>query len=262
MTEQTESDTTELAEVIDINGAASRASSTAPEHADLLDRMDSLVSVATAVLAQPDEELTFERVVGLALMAVEGCDVATVTMRTEGAEPQTPAFTDDSGRRADLYQYELEQGPCLDTVDIGRSYVANDLERETRWPAWAPRAVSLGFRSIMSVRLATPTSTSAALNLYSKRRNAFDAEDVGIAHMYGAQASMALNAAHRIDHLRTALDTRHTIGVAQGMLMARFGLDADRAFEVLRRYSQENNVKLRELARGLAEGGYPRLYVP
>jgi GAF domain-containing protein len=260
MTEQTESDTSQLADVIAIEDAPSRVS--APlEHTDLLDRMDSLASVATAVLTQPDEELTFDRVVRLAVMAIEGCDVATISMREDGAEPLTPAFTDEIGKRADLFQYELEQGPCLDTVDAGRSYVANDLENEPRWPAWAPRAASLGFRSITSVRLVTPTSTSAALNLYSMRRHAFDAEDVGIAHMYGAQASMALSAAHRIDHLRTALDTRHTIGVAQGMLMARFGLDTDRAFEVLRRFSQENNLKLRDVARSIAQGGHPDLKV-
>ena len=49
--------------------------------------------------------------------------------------------------------------------------------------------------------------------------------------------------------LRGALDTRTQIGQAVGVLVERLGLDADRAFEVLRRYSQDYNIKLRDLAQ-------------
>jgi hypothetical protein len=41
---------------------------------------------------------------------------------------------------------------------------------------------------------------------------------------------------------------RILIGQAQGLLMERFAIDADQAFAVLRRYSQDNNVKLRIVA--------------
>jgi hypothetical protein len=37
--------------------------------------------------------------------------------------------------------------------------------------------------------------------------------------------------------------------------MERFNLDTDQAFAVLRRYSQDNNVKLREVARLLVDTG-------
>ena len=37
------------------------------------------------------------------------------------------------------------------------------------------------------------------------------------------------------------------------MLMERFNLDADQAFAVLRRYSQDNNVKLRDVAQRLID---------
>lgn len=44
--------------------------------------------------------------------------------------------------------------------------------------------------------------------------------------------------------MREAIDARHRIGQAQGMLMERFDIDDDAAFGVLRRYSQSENVKL------------------
>jgi len=55
------------------------------------------------------------------------------------------------------------------------------------------------------------------------------------------------------DELRRAIDGRHMIGMAQGILMERFKLDADQSFSVLRRYSQDRNVKLREVANQLVE---------
>ena len=55
--------------------------------------------------------------------------------------------------------------------------------------------------------------------------------------------------------------TRHQIGMAQGMLMLRYGLNEDQAFHFLSRTSQDRNVKLRDIAtrvvQELARGGWP-----
>ena len=48
-----------------------------------------------------------------------------------------------------------------------------------------------------------------------------------------------------------ALDSRTLIGQAVGMIMERYDLDADRAFGVLRRVSQNSNRKLRDVAHEL-----------
>ena len=52
-------------------------------------------------------------------------------------------------------------------------------------------------------------------------------------------------------HLQDALESRDVIGQAKGILMAREGLDADEAFDVLRRASQRTNRKLRDVASDL-----------
>ncbi|MDT7798847.1 MAG: hypothetical protein QOI78_2280, partial [Actinomycetota bacterium] len=54
-------------------------------------------------------------------------------------------------------------------------------------------------------------------------------------------------------HLRKAVESRDVIGQAKGILMQRRGITADEAFDVLRRASQELNVKLADLARTLAD---------
>ena len=65
----------------------------------------------------------------------------------------------------------------------------------------------------------------------------------------GNPTSEDLAAARReVEGLRAALETRHTIGLAQGILMARHTLTVAQAFDYLRRRSQSDNVKLREIA--------------
>ncbi len=57
-----------------------------------------------------------------------------------------------------------------------------------------------------------------------------------------------------IGQLRTALESRDVIGQAKGILMARQGISADEAFDLLRRASQRSNVKLRDVAAQVVAG--------
>ena len=59
---------------------------------------------------------------------------------------------------------------------------------------------------------------------------------------------MALAAAQEVEHLEHAMRGRTVIGQATGILMERFDLAPDRAFSVLSRMSQQENVKLRAIA--------------
>ena len=111
----------------------------------------------------------------------------------------------------------------------------------------------LGLRSVLSIRLHTSGSTIGALNLYAGRPEAFDDDDDAVAHILARHASIALANARQESSLWQAIDARKLIGQAQGMLMERFDLDADQAFAVLRRYSQDNNIKLRVVAQRLVE---------
>lgn len=55
--------------------------------------------------------------------------------------------------------------------------------------------------------------------------------------------------------LRRRLASLPQIEQAKGMLMGLYGIDADTAFAVLRRWSSNSNVKLRDLAGGLVAAG-------
>jgi GAF domain-containing protein len=208
----------------------------------------AFASIAQQLLAFTSERPTVRRVVELAVETVSGCDYAGVSLRHANGRVDTPACTDDAVAKADELQYELQEGPCLDAIRADELYVVHDLATDDRWPHWGPQAASLGFASIVSVRLSTPHGVVGALNLYSGLTRAYDDDAVQVAYVYASHAANALWATQEVEGLRTAMRSRHLIGMAQGVLMERHGLDEDAAFEVLRRYSQIHNVKLREVA--------------
>lgn len=96
---------------------------------------------------------------------------------------------------------------------------------------------------------------SGPLNLYSLRENAFSTEDIELAGILADQSAALMAALTSEEGLREALQTRTLIGQAQGILMERFELDADQAFSVLRRFSQDSNVRLRDIAELLVRSG-------
>jgi AmiR/NasT family two-component response regulator len=57
----------------------------------------------------------------------------------------------------------------------------------------------------------------------------------------------------QVEQLRMALVSRETIGVAIGLLMYRYRLDRDAAFNVLRRLSSHRQLKLREVAQQMVD---------
>jgi len=84
----------------------------------------------------------------------------------------------------------------------------------------------------------TPPTHRGALNLFSFKVNAFDAEDETTGVVLAAHAAAAILASRQGEQLQSALSTRDRIGQAKGIIMERFGVDDVKAFEMLRRLSR------------------------
>lgn len=186
----------------------------------------------------------------LATQIIPGCDAAGVCVVYRGDRVDTHATSNDALREIDALQHELDEGPCLDALREDHTVRSDDLSRDDRWPSWGPRVVDrLGLLSSVSYRLYLTDQDLGALNLYGKDVSAFTEEDVHDGLALAAHVSVALAAAQKVQQLETALGGRTVIAQATGIIMERFDLEPDRAFSVLSRLSQQNNVKIRELAR-------------
>jgi GAF domain-containing protein len=223
---------------------------------DSLKYAADFAQLADELLAEHRELPTLDRIVTLAVEAVDGCDYCAITLRESNGRLSSPAATGPIAAQAAELEDQLREGPCVDVaVDMGTISVS-DFETETRWPNWTPAAAALGIRSMLSIRLdVTGQPIAASLNLFAGQPAAFDSTDLAIASIFARHAATALAAVRTQEGLRAAARSRQIIGVAQGMLMQRFGLTLDQSFELLRRYSQTHNIKLRVLAETLAESG-------
>ena len=212
---------------------------------------DRLAAAARALEAEPGSQHTMERTLEIARELVTSCDYAGISLMRRG-RIESPAYTDEVVLAFDMLQYQHEQGPCVDAIFAEEVVHSPDLEHDERWPVWAPVAVrKTGIRSMMCFRLFTQRDTVGALNLYSRTVGIFDADDRDHGSALAAHAALAMVASQTIETLHLALDSRTVTAQATGILMERFDIDADRAFAVLRRVSQDSNRKLRDVAQEL-----------
>lgn len=221
-----------------------------------LSRAEEFARLAGQLHAEPQEQRTLDRIVSLAVDTVDPADSCCVTLRRSNGELVTAAASDTVAREATELQELVGEGPYFAiTSNLGMVSV-DDLTIDRRWPQLSRAAAGLGVRSMLSIRLDLHNaSLTASLNLLAKEAYAFDPTDLAIASIFARHAASALDNARQGENLRAAARSRQIIGVAQGMLMQRFGVSLDQSFELLRRYSQTNNIKLRVLAERLAESG-------
>ncbi|MHA5047136.1 GAF and ANTAR domain-containing protein [Streptomyces sp. SD15] len=216
----------------------------------------ALAEMARDLLAQDSVQDTLDRIVEHATVLINGCDDAGILTVRRG-EVHALAATSDVVRRADRIQQDLREGPCFDAVTERRQvYTIEDSRRpHERWSRFAPELRKLGIGSVLGFLLFTEDDELGALNLYSHRPDTFDEAARRAGWILASHAAVAFSASRTHQQLGHALETRHEIGEAMGILMERHGLNEDTAFKVLKKASQDHNIKLREIARRICETG-------
>lgn len=200
---------------------------------------------------------TLLQIVRSAVQTVPGADAAGISLATtDTIESRAPS--NDSILELDRLQVQLGQGPCLRALTdppLGGVVVVEDLfgADAYRWPLFAAQAKAYRYRSMCSTQLSADGGPHAALNLYSHEAAAFDPYAQTVAGLFGVQVALLLYGAEHAANLGVALGSRDLIGQAKGILMERFDVDGDHAFQMLVRSSQETNMKLVEVARWLVD---------
>jgi GAF domain-containing protein len=225
---------------------------------------EQFAALTRSLLSATSVGAALQQIVDVSVRVVSGAELASVTLRDPAGGFYTPVETDTIAVELDQIQYRTGEGPCVDCARVpGPACARSDnLREERRWPLFGPAAAGHGMWSVLSTALlpdARPPQLSGALNLYCRRPHGFDDTDQDVALLLATHGSLALANTRAVtraeldaEQLRRAIDSRDVIGQAKGILMARRGVDADTAFDILRSTSQHLNVKLAELAGTLA----------
>ncbi len=185
---------------------------------------------------------------------VDGCVAASITI-VERGRASTVAATDDRALAIDQTQYDEDGGPCLHAARTIQPVVIGAMDGTTSWPGFEREATRHGVHCSLSVPMGLAGMTAGgALNLYGERAHGFGEQQRQLASVFALQASavvvnaLAYWAAFEQSRQLTIAMSRATIEQAKGILMASQGCGPDEAFDLLRRASQRENRKLRDLA--------------
>jgi GAF domain-containing protein len=155
----------------------------------------------------------------------------------------------------ELYQSQLDagKGPLIDAATGSDAVLVDDLGTDSRWPEWAERAAGHGIGTVLHLPMLTEARKVGVLSFYHSEPGAFSRYDEALAEVLARHATVAVAYARNEATLIEALESRAVVGQAIGILMERHNLTERAAFSVLRRYSQDYNVKLRTVADQLLE---------
>jgi hypothetical protein len=185
---------------------------------------------------------------------VEGVAYASITSDRDGSS-STVAMSSAVALAVDAAQYESEEGPCLQALHDVHPVSVPDMSADMRWPNFRRTALDLGLHSSASIPLFTASGTTAGvLNLYSHDVGGLlplAMEIIPLFHssldrprssnwgdLVGAGGRLLVIA------VRAALDVRHRIQAAVGVLMFRAGLDSHQAYFELRTQAASNGVAI------------------
>lgn len=215
-------------------------------------RLREFLSTGRRFAATSTVEQTLELVLTAAVDASPATDLAGVLLLEERGKITSPATTDEVVNELDQVQAEYNEGPCVESIYDEEMVLVQDFtEHLERWPHFARRALDLGIHSSLSFQLFTEGSRAGSLNLFSRRPHAFSEDDRVLGALFANQAGLALRGARRVAQLDRAVASRDVIGMAKGILVERFRIGDDEAFQRLVQSSQHTNMKLVDVARWL-----------
>jgi GAF domain-containing protein len=216
---------------------------------DLMDDVADLVHTLDQ-RADVDAEGALDELVANLLGHMPSAQHAGVTLTTQDGDVQTLAATGAQPVVLDHIQRRLREGPGLSAAWKHHLVRIDDISCDERWPSFCREVTATTpIRSILAFELFTGPGSTGALNFYAETPDAFDDDAVEVGLTLATHAALAWHMVRRDEQFRSALASRDVIGQAKGMLMERFEIDAVRAFELLKRLSQNMNTPLADVAQ-------------
>ena len=189
---------------------------------------------------------------------------------------RSPAMTGTSDEVVALLDWEQEaaEGPVVDVLSGGHPVSVLQRNGDFRWQQYSSQLQVAGFGSALAIRLrleaspvgvpgagSEPGQATAALAFFAQDEKAFPLQVIAEARSFAVLAARSLQMAmglHSVRSLaadlRSALDSRTSINVACGVIMAQNRCSYQEAFAILAKASSHRNIKVRRVAEDILAG--------
>jgi GAF domain-containing protein len=174
------------------------------------------------------------------------------------------ACSDERMRLVELFELQVEEGPCFDAYNQRVSVISGSPEDAAdRWPKFATSAAEHGYAAVAGVPMRLRNQIIGALNLFSTSPGVLGAEDVRVAQAMADVATIsilqerAIRVGETLSHqLQGALESRVAIEQAKGIVSEHSDISVDEAFEQIRRFARAGHHRLSDVARQIIDGSF------
>ncbi len=221
----------------------------------------ALQALGRLMVREHSMESVLRTVVELTRDVLPGTSETSVSLLM-GDKALTVVSTGQLATDLDESQYGRGYGPCLESAAGQVVVEIADTAAEQRWADYCRSAAERGCRSSLSMPLSVGEGITGALNTYAREPHAFDDRARAAAAHFAPYAAVAVantyayqSSRDRADNLEVALGSRAVIDQAKGILMERYKLTPDEAFQALAAVSMRTHAKVRQIADHLVATG-------
>jgi GAF domain-containing protein len=223
----------------------------------------AFVALADTMVDDFDVIDLLDRLVGYSADLLSA-DAAGLVLADSRGSLRAVAASSEDAELMELLQLQSNEGPCLDCYRTSAPVRVDDIDEATdRWPTFVAALAHRGaFRSVHALPLRLRGQAIGALNLFHCAPGPLPHGDLVLGQALADVATIGILSERLIrrgevvnEQLQTALNSRVVIEQAKGVLAQHAGVDMNEAFDLLRRYSRGNNLRLADVARRLTVGG-------
>ncbi len=232
-----------------------------PSREKLLSR--AFVELADTLVDSYDIIDLLDRLAGhcVELLAV---DAAGILLADAQGELRVVASTNEQTAWMELLQLQADEGPCVECFRTVTPVSVVDLDEAVeRWPRFASALVDReAYRSVHALPLRLRGEPVGALNLFRHAPGPLLPADLALGQALADVATIGILSERAVnrgevlnEQLQNALNSRVIIEQAKGVLAERGGIGMDAAFDRLRSYSRNHNLKLSDVGRQVVTAG-------
>lgn len=230
--------------------------------------VEALVELADTLHADYDV-IDFMQALAERSVELVGVSAAGIMLADAEGRLHHAACSSEQMRLVELFELQLEEGPCFDAFRQLRAIRSDTPEdAAARWPQFAPRAEEGGFVAVTAVPLRLRQHGVGALDLLSTTTGALDDDDLLVVQAMADIATIGILQERLIrdqnlltTQLETALHSRVTLEQAKGVVAERNNIDVDQAFGLIRAFARSTNRLLSETAAGIVDGSLTEAFL-
>lgn len=224
--------------------------------------VQTLSELAETVVASQDVTDSL-RVLTTRVLELWDVDAIDVLLAGGDGDPQLASASAESAQLVGLAQLHYSEGPSLEAFRKGIvSTWIDEYDDPSVWPRFAEAARLAGYAGVQGLPLRHGAQIIGVVSLLRMKPGQLDAHELATAQALTELATIGIvnerGMRERDEvtrHLQTALNSRIAIEQAKGILAARRRCSIDDAFEVMRRYARNHNLRLHDLACAVVQNG-------